>query len=215
MKTWKFRLVRAISTLLVITTVICNFIYIGHFIWNYKLFEIEKILMFEKNWSVRSFSLYLVYFNLLSAFLFGYSFNIGSKPMLKITSWLSIAANGFGVFSCVYLKLYAADTLQVALQTNMFSTGNANLSIFERYPGLGLSEIQKNFIAEHAQIASHYLIFEIINIGSLLTMTTCSFIAQFIKIHNEEEYTQRIENSTAGSSSFSLRPAGMMFRVPA
>lgn len=213
MKTCKFKITRAFSAILIIATVLSNLIYLGFFTYNYKIFEIERSLMFEQTWTLRSFSLYLVYLNLISSFLFGYAFNIASKYLIKVAIWIALTIDGFGVFSCVYTRLFAANAMTVALQTNMFSPGSTNLGIFERYPGQSLIDIQKNFSLEYGKVMKYFEIFEGVSLIGLLCLIVCGVSARFMKVTVEKECVPHFVEETVGNEVTSLRPVHTMISL--
>ena len=208
MKTYQFKLVRAFCALMIIATILGNMVYLGIFVWKYKVFDIERSLLFEKSWTLRSFSLYLIYLNIFVSFSYGYSFNIASKYMLKVVNWISVLINGFGAFACGYLKLYGHDAMQLSLQTNMFSYGTSGSNIFERYPGqTNIIDIKILYLNEYEALIKNFIVFEVCSIVAVLAMTLSGLSVRFLKIHRDEEKIPEIISEVVGNEEIiSLRP---------
>lgn len=206
MKTVQFRAVRVICTLFITAMVLNCIAYFGLCMWKRELLDLEKIMLYGNFCTLRSFSLYLGYVNLINSFLFGYAFNIASKTLLQMCLWFTVGTLSAGGFSCFYLKSYSLSNIKAALSTSFFSVGTLSIRMMERYPNMDFFKIQQLYEEEYSFVLKYFLIFELISLSVLVSIGICGLIARFMTIHEYKAQIPHIQEETVGSETLSLKP---------
>lgn len=209
MKTYKFKVLRLACVFVIAITLAINATYFGFYIWNKSVFDVEKSLLANQTWTVQTFSVYMIYSNILCAFLFGYAFNIGSKYFLKIVSLITLIVNGFGIFSWLYTYMSSVKALQYALSNSMFTPGNFNMSIYSNYPGDNFINVQNKILTDYKYIISYFQMYELCSALCLLTLTIIGVTTRLIKINVEKE-KPHIVNEIVYDNSASMKPYRML-----
>lgn len=207
MKTPQFRAVKLLSSLFIIATVICNLWYLGIVIWKYQVLELERILMFDTQYIIRSFSMNLLYMNFITVFLFGYAFNIASIFLLQLSTWVSLITIGGGIFSCFYSKLNSHSYIDTSLNSNLLSNSSALTKLVQRYSSQNFLRNTGLFMKEYDLVLKYFLIFEFTSLICLVAVTLCGIVARCITIYEEEVQTPAMRVEMTGSDAISsLRP---------
>ena len=206
MKTLKFKILRFFTIIFIIATIFSNLVYFSFYIWKREVYDIERILQYGKLCSVRSFSLYIVYLNLITSFLFAYAFNLGSKALLNCCIWVSLFSICAGIFTLFYTKVYALLNIKTALGTTFFSNPTLPIKMMERYPNRDFVKMQEEYQIEFDLVSKYFMIFEIISLAGITTIGICGLMANFMQIHEIKKEIPRVREEVVGIEEVSLRP---------
>ncbi len=190
MKTLKFKISRVFCYLFITAIVINSIVYFGIYLWKREVLNMEKIMLYGNLCTLKSFSLYLIYLNLLNAFSLGYAFNISSKSLLQWCLWFSLGTISAGLAASSYLYQYIRPSISTVFNTSFFSNDMLSSKMMARYLSTtSFTEIQRLYEEEYSFMMKYFLIFEVISLIMLSLMSICGLFARFVTIN---EYKPRL-----------------------
>lgn len=182
--------------LFIFAVLLASLAYGSFFVYNTRILSAEKLLLSGTRLTLRNFSIFLAYTNILVSLFNAYAFNIASKWLMKIAIWLTMIINFIGLFGIGYVWSYGIDKMSVIFRTNIFSMPGLLIELEQLFGTNNAKQAEDEVVRRYEAIAWWFIKYEGVSIICLHVVVFGSIIRQFMRVHIEKEARPNILTTT-------------------